>query len=190
MSIVIADSSKEFQKPSLGMVQAVCRGIWDIGFQKGTWEGKEVIQPKIIISWEIDEIMGEGEFKGKRFTVNGFYTKSLGTKAKLRPLLESWRGRPFTEEELKGFDIEKIIGANCLLNLGESKSGKVIVLSVSPLMRNTEKMIPELTAEMPEWVKKIKDENSANMATAHVHEPERADVVDAAREDESEQIPF
>ena len=187
MSIIVSDSGKEYQKPSIGMVQGVCRGIWDIGLQKGSWEGKEIVQPKIIISWEIDEIMADGEFKGKRFTVNGFYTKSLSPKGRLRPLLESWRGRPFTDEELKGFDIETIIGANCLLNLGENASGKVSVLSVNPLMKNTQKMIPELTADMPDWVKTIKSK-AVDKELAHSHEPERCDVVDANRENEN--IPF
>jgi hypothetical protein len=190
MSIIVSDSGKEFEKPSIGMAQAVCRGVWDIGYQKGTWEGQEIIQPKIVVSWEIDELMTEGEYKGKRFTVNEFFTKSLSPKGKLRPALESWRGRPFTREELNGFDIEKLIGANCLLNLGENKKGKVVVLSVSPLMKNTVKMTPELPSTMPAWVQTIKDK-AVHKEMAHVSEPERADGVDAKIGDvDAEIIPF
>ena len=185
MGIIVSDSGKEFEKPSLGMVQAVCRGVWDIGYQKGSWEGQDIIQPKIIISWEIDELMTEGEYKGKRFTMNMFYTKSLSPKGKLRPALESWRGKPFTKEELAGFDIEKLIGANCLLNLGENDKKKVVILAINPAMKGAKKMIPELSSSMPEWVQKIKDKA---IQPEHISEPERADVEDAKREDE--EIPF
>jgi hypothetical protein len=132
--------------------------------------------------------MKEGEFKGKRFTVNEFFTKSLSPKGRLRPALESWRGRPFTKEELSGFDIEKLVGANCLLNIGENKKGRAIVLAVNPLMKNTAKMTPELPSIMPEWVQKIKDKEVVR-ETAHVSEPERADVVDAKVADDCD-IPF
>jgi len=42
---------------------------------------------------------------------------SLGENSKLRPLLESWRGRPFTESELKGFDISKLAGVPCQIQI-------------------------------------------------------------------------
>jgi hypothetical protein len=31
--------------------------------------------------------------------------------------LKNWRGKDFTEEEAKAFDIEKLIGAPCMLNI-------------------------------------------------------------------------
>lgn len=169
MSLLISESKKDFGKPSLGMVQAVCRGVWDIGYQRGSWEGQEIIQPKIIISWEIDELMTKEKYAGKRFVINGWFTRSLSSKGKLRPLLESWRGKPFTKEELSGFDIEKLIGVNCLLNLGESKTGKIIVLSANPVMKGTEKMIPENSSEMPDWVKEFLDKAILPEAVESVH---------------------
>ncbi len=37
-------------------------------------------------------------------------TNSIGAKSKLRPMLESWRGKPFTEAELSGFEMTAILG--------------------------------------------------------------------------------
>ena len=41
------------------------------------------------------------------------YRLSLHEKSNLRPMLEAWRGRKFNEEELTGFDLEKLVGVNC-----------------------------------------------------------------------------
>lgn len=81
---------------------------------------------------------------GKPFIVQKRYTASLHEKSKLRPELESWRGRAFTEDELKEFDLEKLLGANCLLNVAHVvKDGKTYanVTAVMPLKRGMEKLV-------------------------------------------------
>ena len=45
----------------------------------------------------------------------------------------SRRGRPFTETERQGFDITKLIGVPCQLNVMHTDSGKERVSSVMPL---------------------------------------------------------
>ena len=52
------------------------------------------------------------ETHGRRFDVARVYTLSLHERAALRKDLESWRGRKFTEMELDGFDLEKLLGVN------------------------------------------------------------------------------
>jgi hypothetical protein len=64
------------------------------------------------------------------------YTKSLHEKAGLRKHLESWRGKSFTEEEAKGFDIEKLLGVYCMINVtSDEHDGKTYsnVAAISPL---------------------------------------------------------
>ena len=41
-------------------------------------------------------------------TISATYTLSLGERSNLRKMLESWRSRAFTPEELQGFDLEKV----------------------------------------------------------------------------------
>ena len=48
------------------------------------------------------------ETHGRRFDVARVYTLCLHERAALRKDLESWRGRKFTEQELDGFDLEKL----------------------------------------------------------------------------------
>jgi len=80
----------------------------------------------------------------KRFVVTKTYTASLNEKANLRKDLESWRGRPFTVEELQGFDLEKVVKAPCMLNLvaQTTKAGKTWtgIAAIMPLAKGAEKL--------------------------------------------------
>jgi hypothetical protein len=103
------------------------------------------LQHKVDVAWQIEELRDDG----KRFVVYKRYTASLNEKATLRHDLESWRGRPFTAGELAGFDLESVIGANCILNVvhnpSKKDSGKVFanVAAVMPLMKG----LPKIAAD-------------------------------------------
>lgn len=75
---------------------------------------------------------------GQPYVVSGFYTNSLNEKSRLRPMLESWRGRPFTEEELDGFDLQNVLGKPCLLSVIH-KDGKARVSGASALTKGMDK---------------------------------------------------
>lgn len=182
MSIIAKSGGTKMLVPC-GLKQAVCYEVWDIGDQKGEYNGVPNITHKIIIAWEIDETIETGEYTGKRFVISKFYTLSLGKKANLRHDLESWRGKSFTEEELKGFDVENLIGANCMLNVGlnETETNNKI-LSISPIVKNMVKMVPENKRSIPEWVQKFKDKAVNNDAI------ESAEVAEAVVDDQN--IPF
>jgi hypothetical protein len=69
-------------------------------------------------------------------TISKSYTVSLHEKAGLRRDLAAWRGRDFTDEEAKGFDVSKLIGAYCMVNATQSESnGKTFtnVAGLTPL---------------------------------------------------------
>lgn len=93
-----------------GLHQAVCIDVVDLGMQKGQWGEKHKIQ----IRWQTDL---QHDDTGRRFQLRKMYTLSLHEKAALRKDLETWRGRKFSEDELDGFDLEKLLGANCQLQV-------------------------------------------------------------------------
>jgi len=55
-------------------------------------------------------------------TISKSYTVSLHEKAGLRKDLSAWRGRDFTDEEAKAFDVSKLIGAYCMVNVTTSEN--------------------------------------------------------------------
>ena len=109
-------NDKKFENPPAGTYGAVCIKVIDLGTQQVTWEGDTKYQRKVFIQWELDELMEDKRpfVTGRKFTV------SMHEKASLRAFLKSWRGRDFTEDELKGFNPQKLIGAPCMLSLVQS----------------------------------------------------------------------
>jgi len=65
------------------------------------------------------------------------YTFSWAEKANLRADLQSWRGKPFTQEEMRRFDLKNVLGAWCMLNVIEKAGADtkmyVNVAGVSPV---------------------------------------------------------
>jgi hypothetical protein len=61
------------------------------------------------------------------------YTLSMNEKANLRKDLKSWRGKDFTDEEAKKFDITNLLGVSCMLNVIHvtSKDGSKQYASIS-----------------------------------------------------------
>lgn len=140
--MVSGNNSTDFKPAPAGTHQAVCVDVIDLGMVKTTFQGKEKMQHKVSVRWQIDELMENG----KRFIVQKRYTASLHEKSHLRHDLESWRNRPFTEAEIQGFDLEHLIGANCLLGIiHDKRDGKTWanVTSVLPLGKSMQKIAPE-----------------------------------------------
>lgn len=139
---IIAKSDGTFEKAPAGMQQAVCAFVHDIGTQIGEYQGKTNIRRVVIISWELAEKMVTGDYAGKPFMVSKYYTLSLNEKATLRKDLESWRGRAFKEEELEGFDVEKLIGVNCFLNITTTENDKRKISAITPIPKNIKAIKP------------------------------------------------
>ena len=113
--------------------------IIDIGTQKSEFQGKVNIRRQCIIGFELpSELMTEGEYAGKPFTVSRFYTASLGEKANLRKDLANWRGRDFTEQELEGFDSKNILDKCCMVSLTENDKNKVRITGIMALPKGTQ----------------------------------------------------
>ena len=111
--VATGGDSKAFAPAPAGLHQGVCVDVVDMGILEVTFGGKTKKQHKVRLVWQIDEMRDDG----KRFILQKRYTLSLHEKANLRKELESWRGRRFTDDELKGFDLEKLIGVNAFINV-------------------------------------------------------------------------
>ena len=143
------------EKATPGNVQAVCTAVRDIGMQQDK-SGK--ISHKIIIVWEILQTIKTGKFAGKRMVQSSHYNASMYDTAYLRKDIESWRGRPFaSEEEALRFDLEKLIGKNCLLNLVKSDDGRYVnIKGITPLVAGLQPITPELAPDhVYEWIDKL-----------------------------------
>jgi hypothetical protein len=128
MGVIATDTGGDFEPIPLGLHRAICLNVFDIGYQPG-YQGAPPAH-KVVILWEIEP----RNRQGKRFTITKFYTLSLFEKATLGADLISWRGKPFTDAERKGFDLDAIKGKPCQLNI-VPKGEKAAIASVLPAQR-------------------------------------------------------
>jgi hypothetical protein len=140
MAIIARDNQKEFTPAPEGLHQSVCVDVIDLGMVETQWG----LKPLVAIRWQTESIDPE---TNKRFQVQNRYNLSLNEKSNLRKHLEAWRGKKFTAEELKGFDLENLLGANCQLQLVHniSDNGRTFanVQAIVPLGKGMTKMRPE-----------------------------------------------
>lgn len=151
MSGLIASDSGggDFKRVPAGVFAARCFSVIDLGTQVVEYQGEVKHQRKVQLGWEL---YGEDETgaslttdDGEPMSISKRYTLSLSEKSKLRPDLEAWRGRPFTDEELKGFDLHNLLGAPCFLNITHSeKNNKTYsnIASITPLPKQMREAIP------------------------------------------------
>ena len=132
-----------FKRVPAGAYIGRCYSLIDLGTQLTTGQYGEKLQHKIRIGWEL---FGEDEqgqpltvdVDGKEMpmTISKSYTVSLHEKASLRKDLAAWRGRDFTDVEAKAFDVSKLVGAYCMVNVTTSETnGKTYsnVAGLTPL---------------------------------------------------------
>lgn len=124
-----------------GTYLAVCNMLVDLGIQYS--ETYKNTSNKVLIGWEIPELVIELEDGEHTRTISKQYTNSLNESANLRQDLAAWRGRDFTAKELEGFDLRAIIGTSCLISIihRQGNNGKTYanIASIMALPKGTAK---------------------------------------------------
>lgn len=219
MGLIAKDKgSGDFEPLSAGMHHAVCYGIIDLGTQPA--HGNFPPKRTVAFLWEVPGERIQFEKDGKKYDlprgISSMFTLSLSTKSKMRPMLVSWRGREFTAEELEGFDLKTVVGANCFLNVVHkagtgANAGKVYanVQSVSPLAKGMKRLKSEnlpvffslderkgtivLPPGIPDWLKaKImqSEECMQEQRSGGAPEPTEAEMANVSAGASEEDVPF
>ena len=171
---IIKQSETSFEPVPAGTHIARCYAMVSLGTQLPT-------NPQYKPSFKV---VLQFEFPNERIEVNGVskpmmtgqflsaYLGSVKKPSKTNLFLTAWRGKAFTEAELAGFDVSRVVGAPCMLNMiHETKNGKLreTIASISPLPKGTvasPQINPKLVYEieqgrdkvfqaLPEWMQKM-----------------------------------
>lgn len=179
-----AKSGSSFAPIEPGTYPAICYALIDCGMQYN--ETYKNSSPKVIIMWEIpSETITINDVEVSR-TLSKTYTSSLSERATLRQDLQTWRGRDFTEAELEGFDLRKILGAPCLLNItrternGKTYSNIGAISSMIKGMPKPEGTLPPMTFDLdtdplemidtfPEWIQKYIKQSETYKERTEIH---------------------
>ena len=128
---LIPPVGKEFKIVEPGLHKGRCIRVIDLGTHETIWNEERQNKHKIMMMFELPETHMED---GRPFIVALFPTLSLHKKSQLRPLLVGWRGKDFTEEEAKSFDILKLLDVPVLINVIHTPSGGNIYANIAALM--------------------------------------------------------
>ncbi len=198
MALYASDSGGggDFDPVPEGSHPAVCDMLVDLGLQetKGKFAGK--IQHKVYLRWQIPSLRLSYEKDGEKIegpmTIGSRFTVSLHEKAALRKLLQQWRGRAFTADELKKFDVTSVVGRPCLISVSHTpRDGGGVYANVDTAMKLPTGMEPpkleggtviydgdhlDAFEKLRPWMQdRIKEQNSP-------HEADKANDPDAWRE--------
>jgi len=143
MGIVAPTQTKkmEFELVPNGTHIATCFSMVHIGTIEQEYLGEKRMANKVRLSFEVPAEMRTYNGVELPMSIAKEYTLSMYEMSNLRKDLESWRGKPFTENEANSFDITKLLGVSCMISVMKktSKLGNpyAIISTISPLMKGT-----------------------------------------------------
>lgn len=139
MAIYAENTATNYKPMEAGVYPARCYSMIQIGTVTENILGEEKSLHKVRLTFEFPtELHVFKEENGEQpYVISKEFTLSMHEKATLRKFLESWRGKAFTEEQAKKFDITVLLGVQCMINVihKAAKNGNTYaeIGSVSPL---------------------------------------------------------
>lgn len=186
MSKTWETSGQTFEPAPVGVHDAICVSVTDLGTQTSTYNNEENTRRQNLVTWELPEELRED---GKPHTISKFYTASIGEKANLYKDLTSWFGKP----PVAPFDPQSLLGVGCQLIITE-KNEKHVVSTVAGLKKNAKLPSPvnELVYfTLDEFNEEVFDKLSNGIKKMIMRSPEYAKIVNGDEpEEEDQDIPF
>lgn len=191
----------DFEIPEAGSYIARCYKIIDIGTQEVAYLGKTSFKRKVLMWFELLEDE-DGDTvtmsSGEPFTVLQRYTLSTNSQATLRHHIDAWRGKALTAEEAKEFDVTKLLGQSCRLQVTLDEKDERTYVNIASIghtkkePKGVNKLFwwtiedPDLTEfeNFPEWLQnKIASAEEWSSAAKKAATPKKKDVVPEDVED-------
>lgn len=119
-------SAGDFKQVPEGPHAAMLYSLIDMGTQEGTYQGKPAKpKRKIAMRFElhgVDAAMDDG----RPMSIGKTFTLSSSSKGNLRPFMEGWRGKAFSDEEFEAFDLKNMLGKPAIITVVEDGEYRVI----------------------------------------------------------------
>lgn len=209
MPILASNNSTPRELIPAGNYIARCYQMIEIGTVTEIVMGQPKTLKKVRIGWELPEEtrVFRQENGEQPLVISKEYTLSMNEKSNLRKDLKSWRGKDFTEEEAKSFDITKLLGQPCMLNIihNPSKSDptkiyeqisgitsipkgmKVPAQVNDTVMISYDSFDKEAFEALPDFIK-VKMKGSLEYAS--LKNPHEREMITPIGEEENDDLPF
>lgn len=123
MTLTVSQGASAYEPCPAGTYPARCCALVDLGHQQVTFNDETKSAHKVLLQFEICDPEARRS-DGTPHILSRRFTASLHERAALRALLEGWRGKPFTTEELRGFDLHAILGVAALATVTHATKGE------------------------------------------------------------------
>ena len=122
-----------FEVIPAGSYVARLYSIIEIGTEFFEYMGEKKSSKKIRFTFELPtEMKVFKEENGEQpYVLSIEYGFSMHPKSKLRPMVENWLGKKFTDDDAYLFDIESLIGKECLLSVVHDSKGENTYANIS-----------------------------------------------------------
>ena len=118
-----SSAATSYETCPMGTHAARCVGVIELGVQKNFFYNPKEDAPekeyvkKLMIQFEINELIQDG----RPFVVSWDGANTLGKGSNLLEMLNAWRGKNFTPEELKRFEYKNILDKPCVVAVVHGK---------------------------------------------------------------------
>lgn len=135
---VTIPAEKAYTPPPEGFQQAVCCDVIDKGIVQKEYKGEISYRHEVQVKFQTK---ARDEY-GKRYTISAYFGMTLHENGNLRPFLQQWQGRSFSDEEIKRYTVEGIdleafaLGRNAEIQVlykpKQSGGKKAVITSIAP----------------------------------------------------------
>lgn len=189
--INVTKSSAKYESHAEGQYVAKCVDTVDLGEKVSAFPGSPT---KILRRCAIVFRTGEMNAEGHPIDIAQEFTVSMHEKSSLRPFLERWRGKSYTEEQAEsGVELHKLVGHPAQLNVEQKTSQKgrtyAVVASIAPLFKGLK--VPDFPKyeRAPYWEeRKATYAQEAEVYKASINAPKPTAA--PADDDEEGPLPF
>lgn len=146
MSLTVSEGSGTYVPCPPGSYPARLCALIDLGTQTSTWEGEQKTAHKVLLTFEVTDPETRRD-DGSAHTISRRFTASLHVKSALRKLLEAWRGKPFSVDELRQFDLKVLVGMSCMVSVIHETKGDKTFANLASVMKLPRGFAPGIDTE-------------------------------------------
>ena len=195
--ITAKGNDSKFRPHPAGQFTAQCVDAIDLGEKVDDYPGKpEKLAHKCALVFRTG---AKNDETGELIDIAQEFTVSMGEKANLRKTLESWRSKPYTEQQIEeGVPLHKLNGNWALVTVAQKQSGKgrtysfiQSVVGVPAAMRNNLPAFPAY--ERADYWQTRKDEYlkvASEFRSKHAAPPSDDFEFPGNTDDDEDNLPF
>lgn len=137
-----------------GAYPAIMIDLIDHGDVQVQYQGRVQLKHKVTFRFYCGEDFTGDDGVLRPLWVDHRLTLSLSAKGNMRPFIESWRGKKFSDEEAKGFKVAVLLGKPCLIQVAHNVTPDKTWANIQSVMKLPKGMV---APEPPKDYVRVKD---------------------------------